>query len=115
MIFAGTCNASIFNQWLEQELCPILKKNMVVTVDQNKVGKFKRFYDGGGLAANEKLLYYHNQHERLRIVPNSFMFQEGHAKFYEKAKYGVFKFDAKGSHILVGLADNKMQMIQPNN
>ena len=33
MLFAGTCNASIFNQWLEQELCPILKQNMVVIMD----------------------------------------------------------------------------------
>jgi uncharacterized membrane-anchored protein len=88
---------------------------MVITLDQNKVGTFKRLYDGGELAANEKLLHYHNQYSQLRIVPDSFMFQEGHAKFYERAKYGVFKFNAKGSHILVGLADDKMQVIQPPN
>ena len=87
---------------------------MVVTLDQNKVGTFKRLYDGGELAADEKLLHYHNQHGQLRIVPDSFMFQEGHAKFYDHAKYGVFKFDPKGGHILVGLADDKMQEIQPN-
>jgi uncharacterized membrane-anchored protein len=86
---------------------------MVVTLDQNKVGTFKRFYDGEELAADEKLLHYHNQYSQLRIVPDSFMFQEGHAKHYERAKYGVFKFDAKGSHILIGLADDKMQVIKP--
>lgn len=88
--------------------------DMVVALDQNKVGTFKRFYEGGDLAAGEKRLHYHNQYGQLRIVPDSFMFQEGHAKFYDRAKYGVFKFGAKGGHILVGLADDKMQVIQPD-
>jgi uncharacterized membrane-anchored protein len=87
---------------------------MVIALNQNKVGTFKRFYEGGELGSDEKLLRYHNQYGQLRIVPDSFMFQEGHAKFYDRAKYGVFKFDAKGSHILVGLADDKMQVIQPD-
>ncbi len=84
---------------------------MVVGLDNNKVGTFKRFYDGGELAANEKLLHYHNQSGRLRIVPDSFMFQEGHAKLYELAKYGVFKFDIEGNHILVGLATSNFKLI----
>jgi uncharacterized membrane-anchored protein len=88
---------------------------MVVGLDPNKVGTFKRLYNGEELAADEKLLHYNNQYGQLRIVPDSFMFQEGQAKLYEKAKYGVFKFDAKGNHILIGLADEKLQLIQPNN
>lgn len=86
---------------------------LVVGLDQNKVATFKRFYDGGELAANEKLLHYHNLYGRVRIVPDSFMFQEGYAEQYEQAKYGVFKFDTKGNHILIGLADDKLQVIQP--
>lgn len=86
---------------------------MVVGIDKNKVGTLKRHYDGGKLAADEKLLHYHNQHGRLRIVPDSFMFQEGHAKSYEQAKYGVFKFDTAGNYILIGLADQKLQFIRP--
>jgi uncharacterized membrane-anchored protein len=42
------------------------------------------------------------------------MFQEGQAKLYERAKYGVFKFDDKGNHILVALANEQLQVIQPN-
>ena len=87
---------------------------MVVGLDQNKVGTFKRFYDGGELVADEKLLHYHNRYGQLRIVPDSFMFQEGHAKLYEEAKYGVFKFDTTGNYILVGLADKDLQVIRPN-
>jgi uncharacterized membrane-anchored protein len=86
---------------------------IVLAIDQNKVGTFRRFYEGEKLAGDEKLMHYHNQYNQLRIVPDSFMFQEGHAKFYDQAKYGVFKFDAKGSHILVALADDKMRVIQP--
>lgn len=87
----------------------------VITLNQKSVGTFKRIYEGEELAPNERLLHYHIKYGLLRIVPDSYMFQEGHAKFYSQAKYGVFKFDTKGGYVLVGLADDKMQIIQPNN
>jgi uncharacterized membrane-anchored protein len=93
---------------------------MIIGLDQNRVGTFKRFYDGKDLTADEKLVHYKFQSNRfqrngrLQIVPNSFMFQEGHAKFYANAKYGVFKFDSNGKHLLVGLADANFKVIQPN-
>lgn len=87
---------------------------IVIGLDHNKVGTFKRLYDNGKLEANEKLLHYQNKNGRLRIMPNSFMFQEGHRSLYAQAKYGVFKFDTTGRHLLVGLADKKLHLIQPN-
>lgn len=87
---------------------------MVIGIDQNKIGTFKRFYDGSNLSQDEKLLRYHNKNGQVLIVPNSFMFQEGHGKLYNQAKYGVFKFDSKGNHILLGLADEKLQLINAN-
>lgn len=87
---------------------------MVVSLDSDKVATFSRFYNGEVIAPNERLLHFHNRHGNLRIVPDSFMFQEGHAKFYQTAKYGVFKFDKSGNHLLAGLADDKHQIIQPN-
>jgi uncharacterized membrane-anchored protein len=87
---------------------------MVVVLDQNKVATFKSFYEKGELAANEKLLRYHAKYDQIRIVPDSFMFQEGHAKFYEQAKYGVFKFDKKGNHLLVALANANLNLISPD-
>lgn len=86
---------------------------IVVGLDQQKVATFKRFYNRGELAPGEKLLHYHSQRGLVRIVPDSFMFQEGHAKHYDRARYGVFKFDTKGNHILIGLADDKFQVIKP--
>lgn len=93
---------------------PEQRSYMVVALDPYKVGKFKRFYQGEPLASNEKLLHYHNQYGGIRIVPDSFMFQEGQAERYAHAKYGVFRFDNQGNHILVGLADDRLQVIQPN-
>ena len=86
---------------------------LVISIDPlTKVAKFSRFHNGEILAANEKLLRFHNQYGRVRIVPDSFMFQEGHAKIYEGAKYGVFKFNNTGDHILVDLADTDRRLIQ---
>ena len=87
---------------------------IVITIGHNKIGTFTRCYTGEELTEGEKLLHYNNNsYGSTRIVPDSFMFQEGHAKLYEMAKYGIFKFDAAGSYILIGLADEDMQMITP--
>ncbi|MCA0433249.1 MAG: GDYXXLXY domain-containing protein [Proteobacteria bacterium] len=95
------------------EEAPAERGYMVVALDAAKVGTFNRFYTGGALAPNEKLLHYIRNYSQLQIVPDSFLFQEGHAKFYEQAKYGVFRFADNGSHVLVGLADAAMKEIRP--
>lgn len=41
MLFTGTCNTSIFNSWLEQELSPHLNENAVVVVDNAAFHKSK--------------------------------------------------------------------------
>lgn len=48
-----------------------------------------------------------------RIVPDSFFFQEGHGQVYLNARYGVFKFGPSGDYLLVGLADENLELIQP--
>lgn len=91
---------------IDRELAARQKKRgyMVIVLDQNHVAKFVRFHEGEALQAGEKLLHYNNNFGAISIVPNSFLFQEGHAKSYQGAKYGEFKFDAGGKHILIGLA-----------
>jgi len=32
-LWEGTCNAQIFNHWLEESLCPVLRENHVVVMD----------------------------------------------------------------------------------
>lgn len=86
---------------------------MVIGLDDKKVATFKRFHEGEALAAGEKLLHYNVRYGRVNVVPDSFMFQEGHAALYQGARYGVFKFDAGGKYILVGLADAELKEIKP--
>ena len=84
---------------------------MVIRPDENNVAQFIRYHNEEDLLVGEKLLYFHKKNKRVRIVPNSFFFQEGHAKHYEDAKYGVFKFDDSGKRLLVGLADESRKTI----
>ena len=47
----------------------------------------------------------------LRLVPDSFLFQEGHAGYYQNARYGVFKFADAHDYLLTGLAAANRQPI----
>jgi uncharacterized membrane-anchored protein len=78
------------------------------------LARFKRFHHQEDLAAGEKLLRYNAGYFcAISIAPNSFMFQEGQAKFYQQAKYGIFKLGNKANNVLIGLADDKFQIIKP--
>ena len=90
---------------------------LVLRADKNKVARFLRFHSGEGLTPGEKLLRFHvlradNLERRsLRIVPDSFLFQEGHAEHYQNARYGVFKFAGAKEYLLAGLAAEDRQPI----
>ena len=83
---------------------------LVLRADHNKVARFVRFYSGEDLASDEKLMRFHVlsayslEKRVLRIVPDSFLFQEGHAAYYQNARYGVFKFAGANEYLLTGLA-----------
>lgn len=86
---------------------------IVIVPDENKVGTFNRFHRGERLAAGEKLIHYVGKYGSAHVVPDTFMFQEGHANVYARARYGVFKFDGARDYILTDLADDKFQILQP--
>lgn len=92
---------------------PKSSKYLVILLDQNKVGTFQRFYKGEVLAEQERKLRFHEHFNDIYISPNSFFFQEGHAKFYQDAKYAVFKVDTKGNYILVGMANKDYKLVEP--
>lgn len=83
---------------------------LVLRADQHKVARFVRFHSGEALRPGEKLLRFHvlspeiPEKRVLRIVPDSFLFQEGHAAYYQNARYGVFKFAGANEYLLTGLA-----------
>ena len=83
---------------------------LVLRADQHKVARFVRFHSDEALRPGEKLLRFHvllpyiPEKRVLRIVPDSFLFQEGHAARYQNARYGVFKFAGANEYLLTGLA-----------
>ena len=86
---------------------------IVIMPDENKIAKFVRMYQGEKLKTQEKLLSYFITYRGMTVFPNSFMFQEGHGKFYEKAKYAIFKFTSNNQYLLTGLADKDRKEIIP--
>lgn len=99
---------------IPREQINVQKKNgfLVIRPDENRVGSFVRFHNGGKLSIGEKLLRYRKGYESIKIVPDSFFFQEGDGKHYENAKYGIFKFANSGKSILVGLANSDYKEIK---
>ena len=71
MLFTGTCNTNIFNEWLEKELCPILKQNMVVIMDNaafHKSDKTRQIIENTGA----ELLFLPPYSPDLNPIENSF-------------------------------------------
>lgn len=87
--------------------------SIVICLDDNNVATFVDFYKGNPLGPDEILLNYRIRNG-LILGAESFFFQEGHAKYYEKARYGELKVTPSGQSILVGLRDEKFRPIHPN-
>ena len=95
--------------------------HLVLRGDSANVARFVRLHDGEPLERGERLVRFHATgliaqalgSGRIRIVPDDFFFQEGHRELYEDAHYGMFRFDARGRYLLVGLADGDRTRIEP--
>jgi uncharacterized membrane-anchored protein len=86
---------------------------IVVTLDERGVGSFKRLAGDAPLAANEALLRYRVRDGIPKFATNAFFFQEGHAKHYERARYGEFRVGSDGDAILSGLRGEKLERLAP--
>jgi len=93
----------------------VSKGTLVLALDDDNVGTYVRMDDGSPLAANELRLKFRTISERgeFGIGAESYFFQEGHAGFYERARYGVVRVDESGNNVLVGLADENHEPIRP--
>ena len=84
-------------------------------MDTHKVGHFVRLADSSsrdGLAKNELPIYYRIRDNRVRLATNAFFFQEGHAKSFGTAKYGLFRVNDKGAPLLTDMVDENLQVIK---
>ena len=58
---------------------------IVISLDPKHVAQFIRFDDGKNLADNEYYLNVKRKNSWIKIKPHSFMFQEGHATYYQRS------------------------------
>ena len=89
------------------------KGTIVLTLDANGVGISGRHDDGSPLGTNEARLQYKRivTAGELVLGAESFFFQEGQAGIFQDARYGVLRIDEDGASVLVGLANDKRQLI----
>lgn len=88
---------------------------LVMSVDDDGVGTFSRLDDGAPLSASELRLRFRRmgRSRDLAFGAESFYFQEGQADFFAAARYGVLRVDDSGTSVLVGLADENRQLMEP--
>ena len=77
--------------------------HVVVRLDSRGVATFVRLDRGEALAPSERRMRYRRRGGELKIGPNAYHFQEGHAAYYEEARYGAFRLSEDGDVLLVGL------------
>ena len=52
--------------------------------------------------------------KREVIIANAYFFPEGQGRVFSNARYGEFRALGKGKVLLAGLADDKLQRIEPS-
>ncbi len=86
---------------------------VVVELDERNIGSFKYIYNDQPLADNEILMRYRVRNGAVKFATNAFFFQEGHGDFYEQARYGQFRVDAKGDLLLEAMFDKDLNQVGP--
>ncbi|MFG1479788.1 GDYXXLXY domain-containing protein [Xanthobacter sp. V4C-4] len=86
---------------------------IILALDARRVGSFRRTGGHGAPGPGEVAFQVERAADGVAIEPRSFLFQEGHADLYARARYGIFRVDRNGRHLLVGLADADARTIEP--
>jgi len=86
---------------------------IVVKVDEKGVSRFVRQDGGEPLAAGEVLMRYRVRDGKVKFATNAWFFQEGHAKFYERARYGEFRVAPSGEMLLTNMLNEKLERMGP--
>jgi uncharacterized membrane-anchored protein len=86
--------------------------HIVVALDGQGVGHFRRFADGKPLAPNEIALRYRIRAGRPQFATNAFFFEEGQARAFEAARYGEFRVGPDGEMILTGLRGERGEVMK---
>ena len=94
-----------------QGLQELTDGHLVLVVDERSVATFDRFADRSAPAEGEVLFRYRVRNGQAKFATNAYFFQEGHAKDYEKARFGEFRVAANGDAILTHLRDKDLVVL----
>jgi uncharacterized membrane-anchored protein len=83
--------------------------HVVVALDGQSVGHFRRLADARPLAPGEVALRYRIRGGRPNFATNAYFFEEGQAQAYADAAYGEFRVGEDGEMILTGLRDASLR------
>ncbi|TDO19542.1 GDYXXLXY domain-containing protein [Pedobacter duraquae] len=89
----------------------------IVTENAQHVATFVRFQDSlTPLKSGEFAVKYYSSGyayaSNVQLGAESYFFEEGSGKKYERAKYGALKIDDAGNSVLVGLYDENYKLIK---
>jgi uncharacterized membrane-anchored protein len=85
--------------------------HIVVLLDPNGVGRFRRFADGRPLAPGEIALRYRVRGGRPNFATDAYFFEEGRAEDLAAAAYGEFRVGSGGDMILTGLRGPRLERL----
>ncbi|MBN2767876.1 MAG: GDYXXLXY domain-containing protein [Campylobacterales bacterium] len=85
---------------------------VIVKLDDKKIASFKTLYANQKLSDDELLMHYRIRGGEVKFATNAFFFQEGTAKYYERARYGEFRVDDSGELLLVGMYDENLTKLE---
>ena len=91
---------------------------VILSLDENRVGRYARLDDGSPVQAGELRLQYRRHQDwrgaRLDYGAQSFFFQGGDAAVYEGARYAILRVADDGSTVLTDLAGEDRAAIKPS-
>lgn len=87
---------------------------IVLAVAENGIAQYQRFDDGKPLAPVEIVMRYRIRSGQPKFATNAFFFQEGHAQYYSRARYGEFRVAENGEAILVAMRDEGLKVLGPD-
>ncbi|HEX8622254.1 MAG TPA: GDYXXLXY domain-containing protein [Allosphingosinicella sp.] len=88
---------------------PTADGHVVVAVDRQGVGHFRRIADARPLASGEIALRYRIRGGRPYLATDAYFFEEGQAAALADAAYGEFRVGDDGEMILTGLRDSHLR------
>lgn len=87
--------------------------HLVVKSDANGIAHYVRHHADETLAPDEILLRYRVREGQVKFATNAWFFQEGHARYYDRARYGEFRVSPSGEMLLVAMLGKDREKLGP--